>query len=199
MFVCAPAPAAVTTIIRSVTDVWTPEERQISNEWVQPLPKLKIPKTIQTPIAAVPRPDIDSSLSYNPSADAHKAGIAKAVTSQAKLFARADFESLKVPIKLSQVADQELWLKEMDIDFILNKGKLANEDENSFGVDEDGDNEVKSINKPALAENRKTVAQRNREQRAKDAAVEARFRKERTKEENEVFRVRSLKKEASLH
>eukprot|EP00047_Mylnosiga_fluctuans_P003350 m.228718 g.228718 ORF g.228718 m.228718 type:complete len:416 (+) comp11778_c0_seq1:46-1293(+) len=183
-----PAPEPTRAVKRPApVDVWAPEseeEKEEPDEWVPQQPKLKPPPTAGNPLpAARPAPMLDTSASYNPTADAHAAALAAALEKERKRTERDRMYARRAPKHISAAERSRLILEELDVG--------AGE---GIEVDE-ADGALPAGGKPTRAEDRKTKAQRSREKRQKEEQAAAAERKAKAVAEHDVFRLRSLRKE----
>lgn len=156
----------------------------------KPQAEMMIPEASATVAIAAP----SGGVSYHPTDTAHQKLLQAAHDKEQRRLAQEAAIRKRLPANLSAAAREEMWLREMAPD----------DDEEEEGEEmerlicpgsEAGSEAAGVLVKPVRAENRKTQQQRLTEARIK-AETEARkaAKLERIRE-NEVFRLRSLKKE----
>jgi len=151
-----------------------------SNDYTKPEP---------SSIQAVEIPEV--GLSYNPTFKGHQELLAKVLVGEMSKIQNNEELDAKLPKKLTQAERSEILYNEMSVGFADD----VNTDDSDSDDDGDVDDEGVVSKKKVAAENRKTRAQKNKAEKHQKRVAAAKAAKQTRLIENEIFRLKGIKKE----
>lgn len=149
----------------------------------------------KTTVSAIEIPS--EGISYNPTYEAHQDLISTLHIAEEKRLAAIKKIDVEVPIRLNDVEAEAAAMKELSVGFGDGDNILDQDDGNYSDEVDSVDEEYYMNKKRPNVEKRKTRQQKNRALRAKAREAESKAKKALLRRENEVFRLKALKKEAA--